>query len=410
MPPSNEAEIRIFISSTDYDLKDLRAELARYLQEMSYRPILSSQEGFPDSTPDQQPWESCLPVVRDSQLVVTIIDCKYGKSLEWPNYKEILGSKKLSPTHAEYAYAHKTGKRILVFVRDEIQHYYQDFRNALKTTKNKHRQARKILEKVLPDRVQYETLEFLQYIKTSSPIPWIRPFQDVTDIKTDLQKKLVNDLAEVLAVKTARMDALIEMFSRAIAGLGTKDRDKVLLKIGATRELVEQVEKRSQELKELKTQLASTEKKRKQADERIKRFKGKDNERKKLRNSVEQLTNEKAALAGRVSSLEQENVDAIGSYPKLTVGSTMRDEWKIGGSHILSKPVFIGGPANQTFKGSVGFARGHCPECGDVITSVDPIIFANEKKCASCRHIVCSTCTAKRVTFEDPFYCKNCRP
>ena len=56
MDSSSGYTFPIFISSTDYNLKDLRAELARFLSELGYKPILSSFEGFPDSSPKLEPW------------------------------------------------------------------------------------------------------------------------------------------------------------------------------------------------------------------------------------------------------------------------------------------------------------------------------------------------------------------
>ncbi len=88
MDTSSEYTFPIFISSTDYNLKDLRAELARFLSELGYRPILSSAEGFPDSSPILEPWESCLPVLDKCFVMVLVIDGQYGTALKWPNYKD----------------------------------------------------------------------------------------------------------------------------------------------------------------------------------------------------------------------------------------------------------------------------------------------------------------------------------
>lgn len=89
METSSEYTFPIFISSTDYNLKDLRAELARFLTELGYKPVLSSAEGFPDSSPKLEPWESCLPVLDRCFIIVLIIDGRYGIPLPWLNYKEI---------------------------------------------------------------------------------------------------------------------------------------------------------------------------------------------------------------------------------------------------------------------------------------------------------------------------------
>ena len=86
MENSSEYQIQIFISSTHYNLVDLRAELRRFLGELGYRPILSSSEGFPDRSPKFEPWESCLPVFHCCSLMILIIDGKYRRSLKWPNF------------------------------------------------------------------------------------------------------------------------------------------------------------------------------------------------------------------------------------------------------------------------------------------------------------------------------------
>ena len=85
----SEYPFPIFISSTDYNLVDLRAELCRFLCEIGYRPIMSSADGFPDSSPELQPWESCLPVLGNSFVMVLIIDGRYGTRFSWPKYKSI---------------------------------------------------------------------------------------------------------------------------------------------------------------------------------------------------------------------------------------------------------------------------------------------------------------------------------
>jgi hypothetical protein len=132
MATSSEYTFPIFISSTDYNLKDLRAELARYLENSGYKAILSSAEGFPDSSPILEPWESCLPALEHSFVMTLIIDGKYGQSLEWPNFSDQFKDRKVSPTHAEYIFAHQSKKRMFVFIRKELMAYYQSYRKVFK--------------------------------------------------------------------------------------------------------------------------------------------------------------------------------------------------------------------------------------------------------------------------------------
>jgi len=78
MTPTSEYQFPIFISLPEYNLIDLRAELAHILNVLGYRPILSSSEGFPDKTRKLQPWKSCLPVLNHCFVIIIIIDNRYG--------------------------------------------------------------------------------------------------------------------------------------------------------------------------------------------------------------------------------------------------------------------------------------------------------------------------------------------
>ena len=144
MSRSSEYPFPIFISSTDYNLRDLRSELSRFLDQLGYRPILSSSEGFPDNTPKLEPWESCLPVLDTCFVMILVIDGRYGSGLRWPNFKQLFADKKVSPTHGEYLFRHAHGKRMLVFVRDEVLTYYQSYK--------------KVMEKVEDDKDETEEI------------------------------------------------------------------------------------------------------------------------------------------------------------------------------------------------------------------------------------------------------------
>src|SRR4051812_25729599 len=79
---SSEYEIPIFISSTDYNLVDLRAELARHLEQLGCKPVLSSMEGFADASPELEPWESCLRVLDTCYIMVLVVDGRYGAKFD----------------------------------------------------------------------------------------------------------------------------------------------------------------------------------------------------------------------------------------------------------------------------------------------------------------------------------------
>lgn len=241
MDTSSEYTFPIFISSTDYNLKDLRAELARFLTELGYRPILSSAEGFPDSSPKLEPWESCLPVLDKCFVMVLIIDGQYGTALKWSNYKEYFEEEKYSPTHGEYMFAHKTRKRMLVFIRKSLMPHYQSYRTTLDNFNNNKEEAKKALIPTLPPYVTFETLDFINKVKTTKPIPWINEFDDITCVKKEIQKKMLNELAELFLIKNKHVETVIDSFNKVMDSLSLEEQKNALLKINSTKEIIDAV-------------------------------------------------------------------------------------------------------------------------------------------------------------------------
>lgn len=250
MQISSEYTFPIFISSTDYNLKDLRAELARFLSELGYRPILSSAEGFPDSSPVLEPWESCIPVLDQCFVMVLIIDGQYGTALDWPNYNEIFEGHKISPTHGEYFFAHKTRKRMLVFIRKSLMPHYQSYRTTIKKCGYNKKKAKDALKLTLPDYVSFETLDFINIVKTTKPIPWIVEFDDITCVKKEIQKKMLNELAELFLIKNKHFDIVIDSFNKLMDSLTYEEQKKALSKITATKEIIDAVDKLEEYKKE----------------------------------------------------------------------------------------------------------------------------------------------------------------
>jgi hypothetical protein len=106
---------RIFISSTCYDLLDLRAEVHTHLAEMGLTPVLSDR---PSSDfvvdPRVDSIETCLANVRACDVFVCIVSQRYGTSLK--NAGDAYPD--LSATHLEWHEARKAGKPIYFYWRD----------------------------------------------------------------------------------------------------------------------------------------------------------------------------------------------------------------------------------------------------------------------------------------------------
>lgn len=389
---SSEYGFPIFISSTDYNLIDLRAELAKYLADLGYRPILSSSDGFHDNSPDLEPWESCLQVLQSAYVMVLVIDGKYGDKFEWTNFSSIIGERKVSPTHAEYLLAHKTKMRMLVFVRKELLTYYQTYRTAVKNSNGDKKKAKESLAISLPKHIAFETLEFIEEVKTTRPIPWIKPFENVTEIKQEIQKKMLNELAELFLFKNKHLESVVRAFSTVLDDLPEDKRKETLEKIGATKELIIEIETQTKvilDLKKERDKLQAQFKEKADALENVQKDKKKATSA--LQKKVEQLTEELENIDTRISSHELNNANYLitgSTIPYSTLGSPHNPSF-LGTNSLYTQPQKCDGCYTQSFaferlKTCTSCKRQLCNNCfSGLYTGHYSIGFGSE--CAECR-------------------------
>lgn len=103
----------VFLSSTCYDLLDLRAEIDRHLTAAGMRVVRSDALDF-QVEPDKNSIETCLCRVRDTDHFVCVLSERYGPSLLKAGYDDV------SATELEYRAARESKKDILFFVRDRL--------------------------------------------------------------------------------------------------------------------------------------------------------------------------------------------------------------------------------------------------------------------------------------------------
>src|SRR5438445_8365067 len=112
--------MKVFVSSTCYDLIDLRAELRGDLRDLGAEAYFSDckESDFVSSgEPSQNSIETCLENLRRCDVVVFILSQRYGPPLPGEYAPK-------SATHIEYAAAKASGKRIHFYVRDRLMAEY----------------------------------------------------------------------------------------------------------------------------------------------------------------------------------------------------------------------------------------------------------------------------------------------
>ena len=117
---------RVFVSSTCWDLIDLRAEIEADLRDAGLTPVMSDipTTDF-EVLADANSIESCLANVQSSDFVLVVLSRRYGPSLR----KAGPGFPDISATHAEYNEAKEANKPISMYVRDKLMADYQFHRD-----------------------------------------------------------------------------------------------------------------------------------------------------------------------------------------------------------------------------------------------------------------------------------------
>src|SRR5260370_34240495 len=102
----------VMVSSTCYDLRQIREDLRRFLQdEMGYRPLLSEHPSFP-LNPDAKTVDNCRErVERDADILVLVIGGRYG-TVDDRTSKSV--------TNLEYLGARQKGIPVYAFIEQEI--------------------------------------------------------------------------------------------------------------------------------------------------------------------------------------------------------------------------------------------------------------------------------------------------
>lgn len=115
--------MRVFLSSTCYDLIDLRAEIAAWLRDHGFVPVLSdcATSAF-EVNPDKDSIATCLQNVRASDIFVLILNQRYGPRLGKCGFENV------SATHLEYKAALERKMPIHFLVRDRLKAAYDEWR------------------------------------------------------------------------------------------------------------------------------------------------------------------------------------------------------------------------------------------------------------------------------------------
>jgi hypothetical protein len=182
-PPS------IMVSSTYYDLKQIRADIHDFIvDQLGYQALVSELPSFPID-PDAATIENCkIRVEKDADIMILVIGCRYG-SIDEATNKSI--------TNLEYLAARAKGIPIYVFVERQLSNILPVWRN------NKSANFSPVVD-------DSRVIEFVDEIRSKHKI-WVQDFDGAKDLiralrvqlaylandSLNLRKRLVSELVPI---------------------------------------------------------------------------------------------------------------------------------------------------------------------------------------------------------------------
>ncbi|MBD3338620.1 MAG: DUF4062 domain-containing protein [Candidatus Lokiarchaeota archaeon] len=111
------AKPRIFLSSTFYDLRYIRTDLERFIQELGYEPVLNERGQIPYGK--SEPLEQyCYREISTCDIVVHIIGGTFGSNSSRKPY---------SISQVELKTAHELNKQIYIFIEKPVHVEYRTY-------------------------------------------------------------------------------------------------------------------------------------------------------------------------------------------------------------------------------------------------------------------------------------------
>jgi len=189
-------QLKVFISSTCFDLKQIRKDLSEFISNFGYQPIMSELDPFPID-PDVDTISNCIKNVEVADLFVLIIGGRYGFVLD--NGKSI--------TNMEYIYARKKGIPVFVFINKEVVNglgIYKDNPNA-------------DFKSLVDDT---KVFDFVNDVRTVNQ-HWCYDFEHAQDITANLKIRFSHLFSDALKIRSKMTTGDLEELWKVISPKAT---------------------------------------------------------------------------------------------------------------------------------------------------------------------------------------------
>jgi hypothetical protein len=241
------ANLRVFVSSTCYDLTILRSQLRIFIQSMGYEPIMSDYDDVLYD-PRKHTHTSCVNEVTNCDILVLVIGSRFGGQCteealkrvdfdvlmtESKNVESLKQQENLSISQLEVLKAVEQSIPIYTFIDNRVWHDHNLYE------KNK--------EKTIVDQIYFPSIEkqetatfifnFINFVRLRTKNNIILPFEKIQDIEDALKKqwasyfqKLLSDQRNEIA-ETQRIDHISEQLedlkTAVLSTIGTGDQKEI---------------------------------------------------------------------------------------------------------------------------------------------------------------------------------------
>lgn len=215
--------INVFVSSTCYDLSQIRTDISEYLTNSGHNPILSEFENFPIS-PELNTIENCIKIVKENaDVLVLIVGNRYGSIIN--NGKSI--------TNNEFLVAKQKGIPIFCFIDKTTLNALSFWRS------NKEGNFSNIVDNT-------QIFEFIDDIRNNSKI-WTFPFEKAQDIISTLKIQLSYLFKSSLKVRKIYNEDIPEFFKLNLSDKALKillEKEDLYEYLFLSQILVDEIEKK----------------------------------------------------------------------------------------------------------------------------------------------------------------------
>ena len=156
------ARPRIFVSSTFYDLKQIRADLERFIKALGYDPVLNERGLIPYLKEDALE-ESCYREIATVDIMVAVVGGRFGSSSLHKPY---------SVSQQEIKTALENGKPVFIFIQRDVYAEYETYKQ------NKDNAT--IQYAAVSDRKVFLFLDELNALPNNNPIASFDRSEDIT--------------------------------------------------------------------------------------------------------------------------------------------------------------------------------------------------------------------------------------